>query len=117
MKANTSFHSSDDHYVFQSVSLVHQVEAAIYVTDTILLKYFNLFDTDSSRSHPLHQVPLIPPTAPSSTVNKSVGSLPQEDKELELKQSILNFHSIAFTRTMVKRLFRRAVPLLRAFEF
>ena len=94
-------------------ALEHQVKVAIYVTNLILLKYFNLFDTDHNRSTPHDKVLFIPAqersilndstnVSPSSTPRHQFGGSKLND-ELILKQSIMTFHSIVFTRTMVER--------------
>ena len=91
--------------------LDRQVEGAIYAADVTLLKYFNLFDTNPARREPYNEVPLIPPADAFFTNNATAIPLPltqgvevtvlPKKTELQFKQLIMTFGSIAFTRTMV----------------
>ena len=87
-----------------------QVEAAIYTTEIILLKFFNLFDLTIERSNPINEIPWIPPST-NSYSNPAVVPIPptqpRTDKRkadtsfVELCQEVLSFPSICFTLTQV----------------
>lgn len=92
--------------------LEHQVRSAIYVTNLTLLKYFNLFETDPNRSVPYENVPFTPNeeqlvmktsnnvASPSTSLDHSESF--DDNDNLRLKQSIMTFPSILFTKTMVR---------------
>ena len=87
-----------------------QVEAAIYCTKIILLKFFNLFDLDANRSSPIMEIPWIPPSTEVDT-NPAVVQLPTtqvnsngisvETPMIDIFQNILKFPSICFTFSQV----------------
>lgn len=87
-----------------------QVEAAIYLTNLTLLKYFNLFDTNLTKKEAYSEVPWVPPE--SHINNNATGiilpstqgaetSATKPNNELLVKQLIMTYESITFTRTMV----------------
>lgn len=89
------------------------MEAAVYTTKVILLKFFNMFDIDPSRKDPIHEIPWTPPHS-NGTANASVAQLPPtqnnvvntQEKSLkeELIGLILTFPSVCFTISQVKNL-------------
>lgn len=88
----------------------NQVEAAIYTTKIILLKFFNLFDLSVNRSNSMKEIPWIPSTV-SSYSNPAIVEIPAtqpsasgmqiDTPALDLYQNILAFPSICFTFTQV----------------
>ncbi|CAF1335191.1 unnamed protein product [Rotaria sordida] len=93
-----------------------QVEAAIYATKTILLKFFNLFDLTANRSGPILEIPWIPPSSISNS-NAAVVQLPStqgNDTELQIDppmlnmfQTIIKFPSICFTFSQLVKTFSK----------
>lgn len=89
-----------------------QVEAAIYTTKVILLKFFNLFDLNSRRSGPIEEVPWTPPYS-SFADSASTEQLPStqeigtplqvKSKMNELIGLILGYESVCFTISQVSK--------------
>jgi hypothetical protein len=88
----------------------NQVEAAIYVTKIILLKFFNLFNVNIQTANPMNEIPWIPPPS-NGYSNPAVVQIPgtqgsgaaekTDTSVFDLYQTILNFPSICFTFTQV----------------
>jgi hypothetical protein len=86
------------------------VEAAIYSTKVILLKFFNLFDIDSRRTDAICEIPWAPSNpkqsdaasvvALPSTQNHSTSAQKTNLKE-EIIDDVLSFPSICFTISQV----------------
>ncbi len=87
-----------------------QVEAAMYATEIILLKFFNLFDLSINRSSPIKEIPWIPSSS-NSYSNPAVVALPATQASasetqvnvsvLDKCQMILLYPSICFTFSQV----------------
>lgn len=85
----------------------NQVEAAMYTTKIILLKFFNLFDLSVNRSSPMADIPWIPSSSSNFNSNAAVVELPStqinvkqaspDTATLNQYQMILLYPSICFT--------------------
>lgn len=99
------------HFFF--IKTGRQVEAAIYTTKVILLKFFNMFDINPNRNDPINEIPWTPSHS-NRTENASVALLPPTQDntvntqmnclKVELIGLILTFPSICFTVSQVKSL-------------
>lgn len=86
------------------------MEAAIYVTKIILLKFFNLFNLNSQLQNRLDEIPWIPDIS-NNYSNPAILPIPptqnptaaQQSNEivLDLYRTILQFPSVCFTQTQV----------------
>lgn len=87
-----------------------QVEAAMYTTEIILLKFFNLFDLSMNRLGPIKEIPWIPASS-NSYSNPAIVQLPStqtsaSETAIDLStinkyQIILLYPSICFTFSQV----------------
>jgi hypothetical protein len=90
-----------------------QVDAAMYTTKIILLKFFNLFDLSINRSNPMTEIPWVPSSSTSNS-NPAVVQLPAtqtnqtniDETEVDVSaidkfQLILLHPSICFTFSQV----------------
>ncbi|CAF1648905.1 unnamed protein product [Adineta ricciae] len=87
-----------------------QVEAAMYATKIILLKFFNLFDISVNRSSPILEIPWVPPSTNSHSnpalvrlpaTQTSVDGTVDDQFALDKYQLILLYPSICFTFSQI----------------
>ena len=86
------------------------MEAAIYTTKVILLKFFNLFNTNVNATEPIDEIQWAP-SQPDTTAHASVVQLPSTQQGVpysrtselrtELIGLILNFQSVCFSISQV----------------
>jgi hypothetical protein len=99
-----------DFFLYFTMIVGNKVEAAIYVTKIILLKFFNLFNVDIQTANLMNEIPWIPPPS-NGYSNPAVVQIPGTQGSgaaeetnasvFNLYQTILNFPSICFTFTQV----------------